>query len=237
VVPDETLSGMGQNSQYLRLVGRRAIEKYEWGRDFLVGAVMNLLSLAASAYLGLIPKDDWGKHRLFFILAIVAPYAVIFGLHIVWRLFRAAVVIHVEEDKERGELQHALEQLKSAPPQIELVIHDVVMHRTGDREQRWKNGEFLVQVSAELLNLPSARVEYSAELVYRGEVIELAAVKDVNEWEIIERKYFQQSFPNTPSMLRPKHVASQAELCHESSTYNRKSRSLDTKGRVASFPN
>jgi hypothetical protein len=54
------------------------------------------------------------------------------------------------------------------------------------------------------LNLTAAEVEYSAQLVFRGEVIELAAIKDIHEWEIVERKYYQQLYPNTPSMLRPR---------------------------------
>lgn len=93
------------------------------------------------------------------------------------------------------------EKLCKIPPEIVLVIQDVVMHRTGDQELKWKNGEFFVQASAELLNLPSATVEYSAQLVYRGEVIELAAIKDIREWKIIERKYYQQLYP---SMSRPR---------------------------------
>jgi hypothetical protein len=102
-------------------------------------------------------------------------------------------------------IQHReLIRLKSIPPEIALSIHEVVLHRTGDEEWRWKNGEFLVQVSAELLNLPSATVEYSAQLVFRGDVIELATIRDIDRWEIIERKYYQQLYPNTPSMSRPR---------------------------------
>jgi hypothetical protein len=101
-------------------------------------------------------------------------------------------------------LYKEVKRLNALPPEIKLAIEDVVMHRTGDEEWRWKNGEFLVQVSAELLNLPSATVEYSAQLVFRGEVIHLTAIKDIDRWEIIERKYYQQLYPNTPSMSRPR---------------------------------
>lgn len=98
-------------------------------------------------------------------------------------------------------LSKELKALKAAPPEIKLAIEDVVMHRTGDRESRWKNGEFLVQVSAELVNLPTTAVEYSAHLVFRGDVIKLTAIKDIDEWEIIERKYYQQI---NQSMSRPR---------------------------------
>jgi hypothetical protein len=97
-----------------------------------------------------------------------------------------------QESKRLGEI----------PPEITLTIHDVVMHRTGDQEWRWKNGEFLVQVSAELLNITTAEVEYSAQLVFRGDALPLTALGDVDEWEIIERRYYQQPYPNTPSMSR-----------------------------------
>jgi hypothetical protein len=101
---------------------------------------------------------------------------------------------------QNGEIR----RLKRIAPEIDLKIQDVVMQRTGDREWIWKNGDFLVQASAELLNLPFTTVEYSAQLVFRGEVIELVAIKDIHEWEIVERKYYQQPYPNTPSMLLPK---------------------------------
>jgi hypothetical protein len=100
--------------------------------------------------------------------------------------------------------QGKIAELEAIPAQIVLAIHDVVMHRTGDQEWRWKNGEFLVQVSAELLNFPTSTVEYSAQLVFRGEVIPLTAIKDIGQWEIIERRYYEQLYPNTPSMSRPR---------------------------------
>lgn len=118
---------------------------------------------------------------------------------------------HIDAGREADEYRRTIEskdeeieELRAVPPEIKLTIENVVMHRTGDQELRWKNGEFLVQASAELLNLPSATVEYSAQLVFRGEVIELATIRDIDRWEIIERKYFQQMYPNTPSMCRPR---------------------------------
>jgi len=32
----------------------------------------------------------------------------------------------------------------------------------------------------------------------------LTVIKDIDRWEIIERKYYQQLYPNTPSMSRPR---------------------------------
>ena len=91
---------------------------------------------------------------------------------------------------QNGEIR----KLKRIAPEIDLKIQDVVMNGMA----------CLVQVSAQLLNMPSASVEYSAQLVFRGEVIELATIKDVHEWEIVEHKYYQQPYPNTPSMFLPK---------------------------------
>lgn len=107
-----------------------------------------------------------------------------------------------------------LKGFHATPPEIRLTIENVVMHRTGDAEWRWRNGEFLIQISSELLNLPTATVGYSAQLVYRGEAIELTAIKDLQTWEIIERRYYKnfgagirQSFvtnpvPITESLIR-----------------------------------
>lgn len=101
-------------------------------------------------------------------------------------------------------LRKEIIDLKSVPPDVELKIEDVVMLRTGDGEAPWANGEFFVQVSVKLLNIPSTNVQYSAQLVFRGEAIELASIQDIDAWEIIERRYFQQPYPNTPSMTLPK---------------------------------
>jgi len=84
-----------------------------------------------------------------------------------------------------------LARLKSLPPEISLSIQDVVLHRTGDEEWRWKNGEFLVQASTTLLKTASTKVTYSAQLVFRGEVVDLIPFHDLSEWEIIERRYYK----------------------------------------------
>lgn len=101
-------------------------------------------------------------------------------------------------------LDKQIKRLNALPPEIKIAVEDVVMHRTGDKDWRWKNGEFLVQVTAELLNLPETMVEYSAQLVFRGEVVQLTAINDIDRWEIIEREYYQQLYPNTPGMSRPR---------------------------------
>lgn len=101
-----------------------------------------------------------------------------------------------------------LMRLKSLPPDIKLTIHDVVMHRTGDEEWKWRFGHFLVQVSAELQNMPEIKIEYAAHLVFRGETVQLELIKDVERWEIIERKYYvhlgsrpRQLFVTNPSPI------------------------------------
>jgi hypothetical protein len=119
------------------------------------------------------------------------------GISLVFALLQTIYRLHVE-----------LESLKALPPDIKLIVHDVVMHRTGDEEWKWRFGHFLVQVSAELQNMPEATIEYAAQLIYRGEVIQLQPIKDVEQWEIIERKYYEhlgsrsrESFITTPSPI------------------------------------
>jgi hypothetical protein len=98
-----------------------------------------------------------------------------------------------------------IRKLQCIAPEMDLKIEDVVMHRTGDEVSPWKNGEFLVQVSTKLLNTPSTTVKYSAQLVFRGEVIQLKHIEDLDAWEIIERKYFQglQMYNNSPLPTLP----------------------------------
>lgn len=125
------------------------------------------------------------QKTIYFCLAIASLF---------WALIQTVVT-------RSGEIR----KLKRIAPEIDLKIQDVVMQRSGNEESRWQNGEFLVQVSAELLNIRSITVEYSAQLVFRGEVIQLRPIDDVNGWELIERRYFQnrQMYSNSPLPALP----------------------------------
>jgi hypothetical protein len=82
------------------------------------------------------------------------------------------------------------------------------LYRTGDEEWKWRFGDFLVQASAELQNMPDAKVEFAAQLVFRGETVQLKLIKDVERWEVIERNYYKhlgsrprQLFVTNPSPI------------------------------------
>jgi hypothetical protein len=76
-----------------------------------------------------------------------------------------------------------LKTLRSLSPEIDFVIHNVVNHRTGDKEWPWRFAHLLVQVSVELGNLPEVAIEYTGFLVFRGETIPLQLTSDVEQWE------------------------------------------------------
>ncbi len=149
----------------------------------------------------------------------IAPYHLIPGWHwYTWTIGALLIALawvfeggnhayhHIETSlsKELEAVKSEIQDLKSLPPGIDLAIEEVVMHRTGEEGRRWENGELLIQVTAELINLSSSVVEYSAQLAFRGEVVQLTQISDVEEWEITERKFFHQPYPNTPEGLRPK---------------------------------
>lgn len=171
-----------------------------WARDNIVWSCLMLILTAVAVYL----HDPRHEIDWITIQTAVWLYLAVFVLYALVRIFRTAWRLDSDLVAKCAELEERIRALETLPPEIELSIKDVVMHRTGDGEWRWKNGEFLVQVSAELLKLPASTVEYSAQLVFRGEIIQLTAIKDIGEWEIIERKYYQQLYPNTPSMSRPR---------------------------------
>lgn len=108
-----------------------------------------------------------------------------------------AETVHFSLDKGgKSEIKQAVRSSEKDIPEAtqildaSLIIHDVVMHRTGDCESPYRYGEFLVQVSAQA---PSQIVvEYSAQLVFRGTTRELELVDDVGDWEIVEREYYKQ---------------------------------------------
>jgi len=186
---------------YWRRLGKRLWKDSEpWARDNIVWAALMLLAPPIAVWLRQPTHEiDWTLMR-----TTLWIYAIAFGVYLLVHLVRTAWKLDKDLSGRRDALEKRVFDLESVPAVIKLTIENVVMHRTGDQELKWKNGEFLVQASGELLNLRSATVEYSAQLVFRGEVIELAAIKDIREWEIIERKYSQQLYPNTPSMSRPR---------------------------------
>ncbi len=81
--------------------------------------------------------------------------------------------------------------LKARPPEINLEIHNVVLHRTNKGELKYINAEFLVQASSTLISHQSLKVEYSAQLVFRGEVADLIPLRDLKDWEVVDRQYYQ----------------------------------------------
>lgn len=208
---------------YGRFLAHWARELRSFGGEQIVGIILAVLILIFQIRGGLIPSNDV---KVTAYATILWPYLALIGIYLIIHWIRTPWKLDQDLSEKCDELEHRVRHLESVPPNILLTIQDVVLHRTGDAEWRWKNGEFLVQVSAELLNLPSATVEYSAQLVFRGEVVALPAIKDVDRWEIIERAYYQQLYPNTPSMLRPR----QGFVTHPAAITENLTRSIRNEG-------
>ena len=180
----------GYWKRYLHRLVRDAVP---WARDNLIWAIFMLIAPPIAVWLREPSHEiDWTLAR-----TTLWIYAVVFGVYLLVHMARTAWKLDIESQKNLSVSQGKIAELEAIPAQIALAIHDVVMHRTGDQEWKWKNGEFLVQVSAELLNVAAAEVEYSAQLVFRGEALPLTAIKDLEKWEIIERRYYQtlQMYP------------------------------------------
>ncbi len=184
-----------------RFLARLWRDSEPWARDNLIWAIFMLIAPPIAVWLREPSHEiDWTLVR-----TTLWIYVVVFGVYFLVHMARTARKLDFESQNNLSVLRSKVDELGAVPVQIALAIHDVVMHRTGDQESRWKNGEFLVQVSAELLNLAAAQVEYSAQLVFRGEALPLTGIRDVEKWEIIERRYYQtlHMYPNSPLPSRP----------------------------------
>ena len=110
---------MGKTMGYLRLIGSRAFKDFAWIRDFTIGFVMSPITLILSIRFGLGAADDWKYHKWFLACAVLAPYLVVIGVHVSWRLFKALTETH-HELTDRLRKQVSITELLEDDPTLEV---------------------------------------------------------------------------------------------------------------------
>jgi hypothetical protein len=75
--------------------------------------------------------------------------------------------------------------------ELALEIGNVINHRTGTEGNPYRYGDLFVQASVQLLHPSVIDVTYSAQIVFRGGVLDLEQLNDVGSWEVMERDYFK----------------------------------------------
>jgi hypothetical protein len=158
-----------------------------WARDNIVFAAIALIVPALVVHLRYPNQTiDWAM-----VTTALGFYATALVIYFLAVAVRTPKRLDSEIQRRCEELQARVNELEAMPPEISLEIQDVVMHRTGDGDARFRYGEFLIQASAQSLKTAPVAVSYSAQLVFRGTVIELERLDDLERWEIIERRYYQ----------------------------------------------
>jgi hypothetical protein len=98
--------------QYIRLALAQAFEDFKWGRDLTISTLIALLGLSIQFWEG-IPVNY--KERKILVLSLVLPYATVFGVHIIWKLFTAP---HRLYQKQENQLTESSSKLVAAGEKI-----------------------------------------------------------------------------------------------------------------------
>jgi hypothetical protein len=114
---------MEKRRTFLKLVVERAFKDYAWVRDLTVGFVVSAATVVLSVYFRLGAADDWRGHHLFLVCAVVLPYLLIVGGHIVWRLITGARDLHEELSRRLGQ-QVSITHPKDGDPLIRPIFFD-----------------------------------------------------------------------------------------------------------------
>jgi hypothetical protein len=85
--------------QHSRLVVRRALKDFGWGRDLLISTAIAVGTAAIQLHWRIVASTD----RKLFILSILAPYVLVFGVHVLWRFGSASWKVYQEREAELSE--------------------------------------------------------------------------------------------------------------------------------------
>jgi hypothetical protein len=107
-----------------------------------------------------------------------------------------------------------IRKLEATPPEIDLKVEDVILSRSSEGESRWQNGEFFLRCSALLNNRKEEKVKYAAQLVFRGEEMNLNLLEDLDSWMIRDRD-IDRHYSRDTLAVTPKPLANSLEIQHK----------------------
>src|SRR6202521_788754 len=83
------------------LVFKHAFKNFSWGRDLSISTAIALLGAVIQIWGNTIPQTD----RKILIVSIVAPYIVVFSIHLAWKLGTAPWKLYQELERENYTLR------------------------------------------------------------------------------------------------------------------------------------
>jgi hypothetical protein len=122
----ETLGGMGKWAAYFSALSRETFREFSWARDIIVALGIDVVTLLLTAHAKLITPHDWQQHWLLCMIVILAPYVVVIGGQIAWKVIASAVFLHHEARQEAAALRAQLQsqvvisEMQPGDPKIEV---------------------------------------------------------------------------------------------------------------------
>jgi len=98
-------------TKYYKRLSAVALDQFKWGWDLLIATVMALATWRAQVHYDLLPQNK----RLLILATIIAPYGIVFVLHLAWRyIIVAPQKLHQQLEMELRSTEDLLRQKDNA---------------------------------------------------------------------------------------------------------------------------
>jgi hypothetical protein len=117
---------------HLIIVLRYAFHEFKWGRDLSISTALALAGALILMATGIVSRPE---ERQILILSILAPFVIVFGLHIAYKLGTAPWRIHQEHERRINELLDYKKKVEEQEVKLEISPLNTftVLHRFPDR--------------------------------------------------------------------------------------------------------
>jgi hypothetical protein len=111
----------------------------------LIGAALAIATIVLQVRSGLITESDWTGHQKQWILSVALPFAVVIGIHLIWRILSTPPKLHAELQSKNNELatfkESVEDQFVSLKPCDVDIIYEQKRHFVFPTQPpTWKTG-------------------------------------------------------------------------------------------------
>jgi ABC-type nickel/cobalt efflux system permease component RcnA len=175
--------------QHCRLLMAKTFEEFAFIRDMLLATGITVATAVLGVVFHLSTLEDWKQHRGFLILSLVAPYVIVLGAHLLWRMMRSPWKVHQEQEKSHSavlavadeRIASLTSELARFPPLPDLSYMPTIAPESyGKHPSRPAWGLFIVNDSypAYELCVGNAEVGPNCTLTFVGGILSRISDKD-----------------------------------------------------------
>lgn len=115
---------------YTLAVISKVFNRFQLGRDMVIGSVAAALSLGLQVHFGLISASSWHGQSMRWIVSAIGPYLCILMIDAFWRAFRAPVLLYQQQENQIANMKLALKevQLKLGRCEVNIEINKVYVY-------------------------------------------------------------------------------------------------------------